>query len=332
MIWSLIAILILGAVARGNGQCHGEAMSITSENGEIDSPDYDNEYGKSANCSWKFTPAEGYALVLTITYQRLYILDITSNNNPKKYCLGSYNLTINNDTQECRRYIDTRYSTTMPFQYFDTMCGEDKENKSSVHVQYISDGRTYNETTTDHVLTSILEGSSYIEQTGTTFEDNRTLSTKDTENNDVGTFSETDGANSHGISDTAKLFLVSIPGFIGIILLAVTAIVFCRKRMDKYQENKNVEQDNVGGNKMENAESPIKESDQDTAAAENDEPANSTIQDEEGPYTIMYSALSRQDEEDVKENSEIKEDGHKYDMYSAVVRKIERGDKETIHV
>ncbi|XP_077969463.1 uncharacterized protein LOC144424234 [Styela clava] len=351
MIWLLIVILLLGTVAGSNGQCDGKKMNLTLGNGIISSPNYPEEYGKSANCAWDFNPLEGYTLELTITYQRLYI-SVTETS--VKICLGSYLLSISNDTQECSRYIDKNYLMTLigvqHFDYFDSMCGENAENKPSVHVQYMSDGRIYTgtntvitksmgfsiqykfsecyttaETTTEYVQTSIFEGSSNIEQTITNFEDNRTLSTIDTAG-------ETDGANSDGIGDTAKLFLVSISGFIGIIILVATVIVFCRKRGDIYQKNKNVKQDNVGGNKMENAESPIQEPDQDTATAENDEPANLTIQDEEAPYTIMYSALTRQDEEDVKENSAIEEDEQKHDMYSVVVRKTGGGDKETIHV
>nr|XP_039254642.1 uncharacterized protein LOC120331609 [Styela clava] len=241
------------------------------------------------------------------------------------------------------------------------MCGGETWNKTSIHVQYVSDGRTHDgsivnpamgfaiqykisqcpttsEATTDNVSTSIFEGSSYTEQTTSKIEDNRTLSTKDTENNDVATFRETDADNSDGISDTAKLFLVSIPGFIGIIILVVTAIVFCMKRGDKSQDGNKVKQENVSGNQVGNVESPTQEPDQDTTAAEHNEPTTSTSQEEEAPYTIMYSTLARKDEEDKKETiraenktSAIEEDEHKYDMYSVVVRKTEGGDKKTIH-
>ncbi|XP_077970232.1 uncharacterized protein LOC120332060 [Styela clava] len=148
MVSSLIAILILGAVSGDNSQCDGEEMNITSGNGAISSPNYPKEYGRSANCSWKFTPSEGYALVLTITYQRLYILETSG-----KLCLGSYVLSINNDAQDCSRYLDARYSYTLtkPFEYF---CAGDAGNKSSVHVQYISDGRTY--TGSENVITAAM--------------------------------------------------------------------------------------------------------------------------------------------------------------------------------
>ncbi|XP_077970122.1 uncharacterized protein LOC144424570 isoform X2 [Styela clava] len=257
------------------------------------------------------------------------------------------------------------------------MCGSDAEN--NVRVQYVSDGRTYNgsgavtgtmgfkiqykflqcstviETTTEYdqqastnpdnnhsVSTSNVAPHSTVATISATEITQTDTTTKsaitDTENDDAAS-KETDG-NSDGISDTAKLFLVSIPGFIGIIILVVTAIVFCRKRGDKSQKYKNFEKDNVGENKMGNAESPIQEPDHDTATAENNEPTTSTVQDEETPYAIMYSALARKDKEgdanellwDEKKTSAIEEDEHKYDMYSAVVRKTEGGDKETIHV
>ncbi|XP_077969601.1 uncharacterized protein LOC144424300 [Styela clava] len=149
MVWSLIAIFILGTVVVSNGQCDEKDMNITSGNGEISSPNNLNEYGRTANCSWNFTPSEGYALVLTITYQRLYIVAPPG----RKICLGSYVLSINNDAQDCWRYLDAKYShaLTNPFEYF---CAGDARNKSSVHVQYISDGRTY--TGSENVITAAM--------------------------------------------------------------------------------------------------------------------------------------------------------------------------------
>ncbi|XP_077969509.1 uncharacterized protein LOC144424257 [Styela clava] len=128
------------SVSGGNGQYSGKEINMTSGNGGVSSPNYPNEYGKSANCSWKFTHSAGYALVLTITYQKLYIVK-----NAEKICLGSYMLTINSDTQECERYIDTRYALAVIeiFEYFDSMCDSDADNGPNVHVQYVSDGRTF---------------------------------------------------------------------------------------------------------------------------------------------------------------------------------------------
>ncbi|XP_039255101.2 uncharacterized protein LOC120331968 isoform X1 [Styela clava] len=416
MVLSLIAILLLGSISVGNCLCNGRMeMNITSGNGEITSPNYRDEYGRTANCSWNFNPSEGYALVLTIKYQRLYILG-----DSKKICFGSYSFTINGDTQECTNYVDTKYPDSLiePFEFFDSMCGGDAGNKSSVRVQYISDGRTYTGsetvistasmglrieykwsecpttavTTTEYVATNVFGDTSHHQQETTEPDNNYTLTTtkvgshlsvdaksttetpiETTTNPDImgqttksipietgstenyftshsttNTAGETAGANSDGISDTTKLVLVSIPGFIGIMILVATAIVFCRKRGDKSQDGNKVGQENVGSDQMENVESPIQEPEQDNAAgdgsstsvdremenakntcqvAEQNEPTTSAIQEEESPYTIMYSALARKDQEDEKKTPSIEEDEHKYDMYSAVVRKTEGGDK-----
>ncbi|XP_077970176.1 uncharacterized protein LOC120331609 [Styela clava] len=373
--------IFMGSLKLSNSQCSNSTLVINDGSGTIKSPNFENEYGISANCSWVFLqPSDGktYRLDFTIVYQRLYFVI-----NSVKVCSGSYELIINNVTEKCDRYLNTERGSWISKSFFDsgTCVPFDVPQKSgslsdSVLVQYVSDGRKHivegsttnfgsnmgfqidykyvecvektttakaptatlsdGETTTvvfpnteaktQHHSTIISEGSSYTHHPNDDIYDIEKLNT---------TTSVVSGeTNANGISDTAKLFLVSIPGFIGIILLVATAIVFCRKRGDKPQDGKNVEQENVGGNKMENAESPIQEPDHDTASVERDEPTTSAIQDEETPYTFMYSALARKDNEgDKKETlSAIEDDEHKYDMYSAVVRKTEGGDKETMHV
>nr|XP_039255197.1 uncharacterized protein LOC120332060 [Styela clava] len=245
MVSSLIAILILGAVARGNGQCEGEEMNLTSENGEISSPNNRYEYGRSANCLWEFTPADRYALVLTITYQRLYIIA-----NGNKLCLGSYRLMINNDTQECTRYIDTRFPTTLiePFEYFDFMCGEDAGNKQSVHVQYISDGRTYTGSGTMQTfgmgfriqykflqcptvtativetlrITAKSDPDTHTNPETTAIGNAHELITLKT---NIGTFKTNTDRFSSGMDQTTLIILLSIPEFILVSIMIVAGII-----------------------------------------------------------------------------------------------------------
>nr|XP_039255194.1 uncharacterized protein LOC120332059 [Styela clava] len=382
-----------------SGQCIGTGEIIRTGRGAIQSPNYLDEQGKEAECSWKFVlPEKNYMLNLTIVYQRLYFV---KDSNP--HCIGSYILTINNVTRRCDKYINwPTYTVAESILFYNSDICDDATNppQEGVAVCYVSDGGTTagyigssigfrieyrftecaEETTTKYdqqastdpkhnppVPTTKVGPPSTV-ATITTTEDTQAGATTEcdiegptTRANPVETGStreyftsdsspitdndaiisiDTDGTNSDGISDTAKLFLVSIPGFVGIITLVATAIAFCRKKGDKSQDGNKVEQENGGSNQMENVESPIQELGQEAAeAAELDEATTSTIQEEESPYTIMYSAIARKDEEEDKKKSSCDEekpsaieDEQKHEMYSAVIRKTEGGDKETIHV
>ncbi|XP_077969322.1 uncharacterized protein LOC144411712 [Styela clava] len=140
-----VVLLFKGFIRSSISQCDGSQMIISNGTGHIQSPNYLNEYGKKASCTWKFVPEDNdkfIQLILTVEYQRLYFVD-----RIYKVCSGSYILTINNETADCDRYIDSIYTPAINMTYHQPQhCIGTSDGKLMpyVEVRYVSDGRTAN--------------------------------------------------------------------------------------------------------------------------------------------------------------------------------------------
>ncbi|XP_077969508.1 uncharacterized protein LOC144424256 [Styela clava] len=116
----ILMVLLAGGLQPAFCQCDNTSLVIKKANGEITSPNFpSNEYGKSASCLWEFQPpADGKNcnLSLTIIYQRLYFVEGLSG---MKDCSGNYSLFINNDKQDCQRYIAIHNPKYVTLMFYD---------------------------------------------------------------------------------------------------------------------------------------------------------------------------------------------------------------------
>lgn len=151
----LLFTVVLAFVKLVDGQCNRASQTITTGSSSIQSPNFGMEYGKSANCSWKFNSLSNEnALILTATKLKLY--DIVDS---RKICTGSYVLIMNGDKVQCDRYVNV--PTTASFCksfYFDSSCSTLSEVNSCettkvvkfpLEVKYEADGTFYGSGTED---------------------------------------------------------------------------------------------------------------------------------------------------------------------------------------
>ncbi|XP_077969461.1 uncharacterized protein LOC120331972 [Styela clava] len=229
-----------------------------------------NEYGKSASCLWKFKPpvdGKNYSLSLMIVYQRLYF---AVGSHGGKDCSGNYSLFINNDKQYCERYISIHNPQFVTLMFYDSdSCGAGSPHQPfspGVTVWYTSKGLLSSsnqssmgfeiqykfteciEATTLHPTTVVpqttfIETTTMEETTTYMLETTATGTTKPETQSTIkvtekpiisqGTKTEAgtgDTGTIKGLSTTTVLFLVSIPGFIGIIILIASAIIYYQGR------------------------------------------------------------------------------------------------------
>lgn len=114
--------------------------------GTIRSRNFLSEYGKTANSLWRFASHDwqNYALILDIKKLRLFYWD-----GDNQICLGSYNLTIDGDQENCtefvleyrRRYIFYNSPTCLNVSVV-SINSKKKFSKFPLNVKYESDGRT----------------------------------------------------------------------------------------------------------------------------------------------------------------------------------------------
>nr|XP_039255099.1 uncharacterized protein LOC120331967 isoform X1 [Styela clava] len=139
----MLLVLFAGTLQSAFCQCNDTSLVIKEGNGKFMSPNYRNEYGKSASCMWEFQPptdGKDYSLSLAIVYQRLYFV---VGSDVGKDCSGNYSLYINNEKQDCQRYIGfpNQYVTLMFYDSNSCGAGSPHQSLSSgVTVRYNSKG------------------------------------------------------------------------------------------------------------------------------------------------------------------------------------------------
>ncbi|XP_077970222.1 uncharacterized protein LOC144424633 [Styela clava] len=333
-----LLVLFAGALRPTFCQCDNTSLVINEGNGEITSPNYPpNEYGESASCSWEFQPpvdGKNYSLGLTIIYQRLYF--VVEGGSSRKNCSGNYSLLINNDKQDCQRYIGfvKQYVTLMFYDSDSCGAGSPKQSFSpSVNVRYTSEGSLWNDpqttmgfkiqykftecieattlqpttivpTTTVVQTTTWEESTTYMLET-TASEKQETSSLKSitstkTEKYVMGSTEGQRESTEGQLSTTTVLILVSIPGFIGIIILIASAIIYCRGR-NKSSAKPFFNKEEIDMKKLRNEEDkPGRES------GEGDKlQTNTTAQSTEADTSALYSTIVKHTGAGAKEPIEI---------------------------
>nr|XP_039255095.1 uncharacterized protein LOC120331966 isoform X2 [Styela clava] len=232
-----IFFYLTGTLRPVSCQCNNTSMLIRKGMGEITSPNYPpNEYGKSASCLWEFKPSvdgKNYSLGLTIIYQRLYFVV----EKLEKDCSGNYSLFINNDKQDCKRYIGYQ-NQYVPLVFYDSnSCDAGSTNQSfspGVTIRYTSKGLLsgLNQSSIGFkILYNFIEcGEAWAKATTDT---SLTESLERTVNTSTGT---TPIPSEMSLTTLIILLLFIL---IGVSLMVVTGIVFFRKKRLQLTSNTN---------------------------------------------------------------------------------------------